>query len=63
MKDLVMTHMNTPLQNVLDKIQADSQLIEENAVINHYMKQLDCKDLNELKSIVDNLHSLLSTLE
>lgn len=55
--------MNTPLQNVLDKIQADSQLIEENAVINHYMKQLDCKDLNELKSIVDNLHSLLSTLE
>ena len=55
--------MNTQLQNILDKIQADSQLIEKNAVINHYMKQLDCKDLNELKSIVDNLHSLLSTLE
>lgn len=55
--------MNTPLQNVLNKIQADSQLIEKNAIINHYMKQLDCKDLHELKSIVDNLHSLLSTLE
>ena len=55
--------MNTPLQNVLNKIQADSQLIEKNAVINHYMKQLNCKDLHELKSIVDNLHSLLSTLE
>ena len=55
--------MNTLLQNVLDKIQADSQLIEKNAVINHYMKQLDCKDLNELKDIVDDLHSLLSTLE
>ena len=55
--------MNAPLQNVLNKIQADSQLIEKNAVINHYMKQLNCKDLHELKSIVDNLHSLLSTLE
>lgn len=56
--------MNTPLsQEMLDKIKADAQLIEKNAVINHYMKQLDCKDLNELKDIVNNLHSLLSTLE
>ena len=56
--------MNTPLQkNILDKIQADARLIEKNAVINHYMKQLDCKDLNELKDIIDDLHSLLSTLE
>ena len=54
--------MNTPLsQEMLDKIEADAQLI--NAVINHYMKRLDCKDLNELKDIVNNLHSLLSTLE
>lgn len=56
--------MNTPLsQEMLDKIKADAQLIEKNAVINHYMKQLDCKDLNELKDIIDNLHYLLSTLE
>ena len=56
--------MNTTLsQEMLDKIQADAQLIEKNAVINYYMKQLDCKDLNELKDIIDNLHSLLSTLE
>ena len=56
--------MNTSLsQEMLDKIEADAQLIEKNAVINHYMKQLDCKDLNELKCIVDKLHSLLSTLE
>lgn len=56
--------MNTPLsQEMLDKIEADAQLIEKNAVINHYMKRLDCKDLNELKDIVDDLHSWLSTLE
>lgn len=55
--------MNTPLQNVLDKIQADARLIEKKAVINFYMKRLDCKDLNELKDIVNNLYSLLSTLE
>lgn len=56
--------MNTPLQkDVLDKIKADAQLIEKKAVINFYMKQLDCKDLNELKDIVDDLHSWLSTLE
>lgn len=56
--------MNTPLsQEKLDKIKADAQLIEKKAVINFYMKQLDCKDLNELKDIVDDLHSLLSTLE
>ena len=56
--------MNTPLsQEMLDKIEADARLIEKNAVINYYMKQLDCKDLNELKDIVNNLHSLLSTLE
>lgn len=61
--------MNTPqihtplLQEKLDKIQADARLIEKKAVINFYMKQLDCKDLNELKDIVDDLHSLLSTLE
>ena len=56
--------MNTPLsQEKLDKIEADVRLIEKEAVINHYMKRLDCKDLNELKDIVDDLHSLLSTLE
>lgn len=56
--------MNTPLsQEMLDKIEADARLIEKDAVINHYMKRLDCKDLNELKDIVDVLHSLLSTLE
>ena len=59
--------MSTPhtplLQEKLDKIQADARLIEKKAVINFYMKQLDCKDLNELKDIVDDLHSLLSTLE
>ena len=56
--------MNTPLsQEMLDKIEADARLIEKKAVINHYMKRLDCKDLNELKDIVNNLHSLLSTLE
>lgn len=56
--------IHTPLsQEMLDKIEADAQLIEKNAVINHYMKRLDCKDLNELKDIVNNLHSLLSTLE
>ena len=56
--------IHTPLsQEMLDKIQADAQLIEKNAIINHYMKRLDCKDLNELKDIVDVLHSLLSTLE
>ena len=56
--------IHTPLsQEKLDKIQADARLIEKKAVINFYMKQLDCKDLNELKDIVNNLHSLLSTLE
>lgn len=61
--------MNTPqihtplLQETLDKIQADAQLIAKNAVINHYMKRLDCIDLNELKDVVNNLHYLLSTLE
>ena len=50
-------------KDVLDKIKADARLIEKKAVINFYMKQLDCKDLNELKNIIDNLHSLLSTLE
>lgn len=56
--------IHTPLsQEKLDKIQADARLIEKKAVINFYMKQLDCKDLNELKDIVDDLHSLLSTLE
>ena len=56
--------MNTPLQkNILDKIEADAQLFKKKAVINFYMKQLDCKDLNELKDIVDDLHSWLSTLE
>ena len=56
--------IHTPLsQEKLDKIQADTRLIEKKAVINFYMKQLDCKDLNELKDIVDGLHSLLSTLE
>lgn len=56
--------IHTPLsQEKLDKIQADARLIEKKAAINFYMKQLDCKDLNELKDIVDDLHSLLSTLE
>ena len=55
--------MNTHFQETLDKIQANTELIERNAVINHYMKQLDCKDFNELKDIVDNLHTLLSSLE
>ena len=56
--------MNTPLsQEMLDKIEADAQLIEKNAIINYYMKRLDCIDLNELKDIVNNLHFLLSTLE
>ena len=56
--------IHTPLsQEKLDKIQADARLIEKKAVINFYMKQLDCKDLNELKDIVDDLHSWLSTLE
>lgn len=59
--------MSTPhtplLQEKLDKIKADARLIEKKAVINFYMKQLDCKDLNELKDIVNDLHSLLSTLE
>lgn len=56
--------IHTPLsQEMLDKIEADAQLIEKNAVINHYMKRLDCKDLNELKDIIDDLHSWLSTLE
>lgn len=56
--------IHTPLsQEKLDKIQADARLIEKKAVINFYMKQLDCKDLNELKDIIDGLHSLLSTLK
>ena len=56
--------IHTPLsQEIRNKIQADARLIEKKAVINFYMKQLDCKDLNELKDIVDGLHSLLSTLE
>lgn len=56
--------IHTPLsQEKLDKIQADARLIEKKAVINFYMKQLDCKDLNELKDIVNDLHSCLSTLE
>ena len=56
--------IHTPLsQEKLDTIHADTRLIEKKAVINFYRKQLDCKDLNELKDIVDGLHSLLSTLE
>lgn len=56
--------MNTPVsQETLDKIKANARLVEKNAVINFYMKRLDCKDLNELKDLVDDLHSLLSTLE
>lgn len=50
---------STELQAIKDRDDA----ILTDAVLEHYRKKLECKDLHELKEIVDNLHSLLSILE
>lgn len=50
-------------QGELQKIKDKEDTILTNAVLEHYRKKMECKDLHELKDIVSRLHSLLSTLE
>ena len=50
-------------QDELQKIKDREDAILTEAILEHYRKKMECKDLHELKDIVSKLHSLLSTLD